>query len=126
MSSIAFIIGVIIVSIILRTLRSKFIWMDHVAVFIIIGATITFWSRYGFLGGVATFIVSLVVVGLLFGFGKETKVTIDGHTKGIIRCPHCDYGGMDIISSRYDSEQSVTSIKAKCKRCGKISHFKHR
>lgn len=126
MSSIAFIIGVIIVSIILRTLRSKFKWMDHVAGFIIIGATITFWSRYGFLGGVTTFIVSSGVVCLLFGLGKETKVTIDGHTKGKIRCPHCDYGGMDIISSRYDSEQSVTSIKAKCKRCGKISHFKDR
>ena len=96
--------------------------MDHVALLIIIGATITFWSGYGFLAGVATFIVSLVVVGLLFGF-KVTEVTIDGHTKGRIRCPHCDYDGMDIISSRYDSEQSVTSIKAKCKRCGKVTNF---
>ena len=121
MSSIAFIIGVIIVSIILRTLRSKFIWMDYVASLIIIGATITFWIRDGFWMGVATFIVSSGVVYLLFGLGKETEVTIDVHTKGKIRCPHCDYGGMDIIFTE-DYKEFIT---AKCKRCGKISRFKY-
>ena len=74
--------------------------------------------------GVATFIGSLLVIGLLFGLENDyTEVRIDVHTIAKIKCPQCNYGGMDIISSRYDSEQKVTSIKAKCKRCGKVTNF---
>lgn len=117
------IIAIVIVAVILRALREKYVWMDRVVAFIILGEAIVSWIIFGFWMGVATFIGSSVIAYILLGWGKKTEVRLDVHTTGKIKCPQCNYGGMDIISSRYDSEQKVTSIKAKCKRCGKVTNF---
>lgn len=117
------IVIVVIIVISLRALREKYVWMDGIVAFIMIGAVIAGWIIGGFWMGVATFIGSSGIAYILLGWGKETEVRLDVHTTAKIKCPQCDYGGMDIISSRYDSEQKVTSIKAKCKRCGKVTNF---
>ena len=118
------IVIVVIIVISLRALREKYVWMDGVVAFIMIGAVIAGWIIGGFWMGVATFIGSLLVIGLLFGLGNDyTEVRIDVHTTAKIKCPQCNYGKLDIISSRYHSEQKVTSIDAKCKRCGKVTNF---
>lgn len=117
------IIAIVIVAVILRALRARFKWIDWIAYLIIIVAVIYNWIDGGFWMGLIAFFVSSFVVGIMFGFGKTTEVRLDVHTTGKIKCPQCNYGGMDIISSRYDSEQKVTSIKAKCKRCGKVTNF---
>ena len=65
------IVIVVIIVISLRALREKYVWMDGIVAFIILGAAIVSWIIFGFWMGVATFLGSSGIAYILLGWGKE-------------------------------------------------------
>lgn len=109
---------IVILAIVLRLLRSIFVWMDYVAGAIIIIASIVMWISGGFWVALITLFVASIAVSLLFGLGSKTK-WIDETGRYSITCYKCNYGRMEILSS------DENGIYARCKRCGDTRRYNY-
>lgn len=113
------VIAIIAISaIVLRLLRSIFVWMDYVAGAIVIIAPIIMWISEGFWGALITFFVASIAVSLLFGLGAKTEWRNETGRYSIT-CHKCDYGGMEILSS------DENGVYARCKRCGDTRRYNY-
>lgn len=103
----------VIISLILRALRSIFVWIDFIAYAILIIVPIIMWISEGFWPALITFFGAAIAISLLFGIGSKTEIHRFGH-KYSLECSECGYGNLEILRE----EDNV--VVTKCKRCGQV------
>lgn len=104
----------VVVSIILRVLRSFFVWIDYIAYALIIIPSIVIWVQEGFWWALVAFFLIGIVIVLLFGLGDSQEVR-RGRYKWSLTCSECGFGDLEIL------KEDESYVVTKCKRCGKVA-----
>lgn len=112
-----YIIIFVAIAIVIRILRAYFSWADWLPYVVVPVATVLLWCMNGALAGIGTFFLSVFTMTYLTGIMSKTTVEYD-RGRYSAKCPHCHYGNMKILSHVDEN------LKVKCKRCGKIIHFR--
>lgn len=101
-----FLVGLVIL---IRFLRKKYEWVDWIAYGIVIIGSIVTWISSGFWSALLFFIISAIIVGIVFG---RSTVVKHGNTTWHIDCSKCGYDKVEVIQDEGDH------ILVRCPRCG--------
>lgn len=105
----------VITSIVLRILRSFFVWIDYIAYALIIIPPIIIWVQEGFWQALLALVLIGIAVTLLFGLGDSHEVR-RGRLKWSLTCSKCGYGDLEILA------EDESHVLTKCKRCGAMAN----
>ncbi len=113
MGFIIWVIGMIIVALICRALRSSFKAVDWIVGLIVLAFFIITWINDGFWMALLAGFLGLIATFFLFGIGGGTQVRKFGYTY-TLKCNECDYDHLEIIG------HTDYGVVTRCKRCKNV------
>lgn len=121
---ICFIIILVIITIIMRTLRRKFVWVDKAWWGIVFGLPIVIWVINGFWSAVLALFVLLFIGEFVFQISKRKRFFNGNDGYWDVTCPKCGYHELVTLEEQINWDDNSISLKIRCVRCNEVSSIR--